>query len=249
MARIIPQNTDSLSNPPHAFLHRVITVDGNSAQSTIDVDGSNNTSIGTLDTNNTKFDSTGHQTMNGTGKPWRDEITDALSIKNTGTAGVVVDPAEGTLTFTHGAGLTDYAYCNMQLNHDKDLTSTIYPHIHFLAAEQSVVPNFMLQYRWQISGVTKVTSWTNYKCNTMLLPAPAALATNHNLAGNNTGIAVPDGSNISDIVQFRIIRDHNNDNSGHFFDGNDPYTATVHVLAFDAHFMINSLGSTDQYTK
>jgi len=201
-------------------------------------------------TNYSNFDTTGHQTMVGNARPWRDEITDALNIKNTGTAGVVIDPAEGTLTFTHGAGLTDYAYCNMQLNHDKDLTSTIYPHIHWFAAEQAVVPNFMLQYRWQTLGGAKVTSWTDYKCNTMLTTAPGAGATVHAICGNNTGIAVPGGTSISDIVQFRIIRDHSDDNTGSLFSNtDDPYTATVHMLAFDCHFQINSLGSTDELTK
>jgi len=38
-------------------------------------------------------------------------------------------------------------------------------------------------------------------------------------------------------------------NAGHFFDGDDPYTAMVHVLAFDVHLQISSLGSTEEYTK
>lgn len=249
MAISQPVSTDKQSSPDHSLAHRVFANDPSAPAKAVTVDASGNTKIGDNDTNYTQLDVTGHQTMAGTAKPWRDEITDALSIKNTGTAGVVADPAECTLTFTHNAGLTDFAYCNMQLNHDKDLTSTVYPHIHFLAAEGSTMPNFMLQYRWQTLGGTKVTSWTDYKCNTMSLPAPGAGATNHNIAGNTVGIAVPEGTSISDVIQFKIIRDHSNDNTGHFFSGNDPYTATVHVLAFDAHFMINSLGSTDEYTK
>jgi hypothetical protein len=200
-------------------------------------------------TNSTKFAKTGHQTMMGTGRPWRDELTDAINIKNTGTAGVNLDPAESTVTFSHTAGLTDFMYCNIQLNHDKDLTATIYPHIHFFAAEQAVMPNFMLKYRWQVLGGTKVTAWTDYKCNTMLLTAPGAGVTQHNIAGNTTGIAVPAGTSISDIVQFRIIRDHSDDNTGNIFGGDDLYTATVHVLAFDVHFALDSLGSTTELTK
>jgi hypothetical protein len=43
------------------------------------------------------------------------------------------------------------------------------------------------------------------------------------------------------------MRDH--DNASTLFTGQDPYTATVGVLAFDIHFMINALGSTDEYAK
>jgi hypothetical protein len=66
MARIIPQNTDSLSNPPHALLHRIITVDGDSVQSTIDVDGSSNTRIGTLADNHVKISPAGELSFEGT---------------------------------------------------------------------------------------------------------------------------------------------------------------------------------------
>jgi len=197
-------------------------------------------------TNYTQFDSTGHQTMVGTSRPWRDALTDAINIKSSGV-GVSVNSTESTVDFIHAAALTDFLYCNIQLNHDKDLTATIYPHIHWFAEEEAVVPNFLVRYRWQVQNGTKVTDWTNLKCNTMFTTAPAAGVTKHAICGNATGIAVPVGTSLSDIVQFKIIRDH--DNASTVFTGNDPYTATVSVLAFDCHFMINSLGSTDEYTK
>jgi len=62
---------------------------------------------------------------------------------------------------------SDYLYLNVQLNHDKDLSSSIYPHIHFLQTVAGV-PNFLLQYRWQIQGGVSITSWTSVVCN---LPA------------------------------------------------------------------------------
>lgn len=199
--------------------------------------------------NYTTFDSTGHQTMLGDARPWRDELVDAISIKNTGAAGIVEDAGEGTLSFAHAAEITDYMYCNIQLNHDRDLASKIYPHIHWFAAEEAVVPNFMVQYRWQVQNATKVTPWTDYKCNTMLTTAPGAGVTKHAICGSTVGISPPGGAALSDIIQFRIIRDHSDANTAHFFGGNDPYTAAASVLAFDVHFQINSLGSTDELTK
>lgn len=216
----------------------------NGKESFDDVDGK----LGSA-THYTNFDTTGHQTMAGDARPWRDELVDAISIKNTGAAGIVEDAGEGTLSFVHAAEITDYMYCNIQLNHDKDLTSRVYPHIHWWAAEQAVVPNFMLQYRWQKQSGAKVTAWTDYKCNTMMTTPPAPGATVHAICGNSTGIAVPSGSSLSDIIQFRIIRDHSDANTGHIFGGNDPYVGAAAVLAFDVHFMINSLGSTNEFSK
>lgn len=197
-------------------------------------------------TDYTNFSTTGHQTMVGDARPWRDESTDALNLKNTGTPGVSINPTESTLDFVHTAGLTDYAYFNIQLNHDKDLTANIYPHIHFFAGDTTDMPNFMFQYRWQKTDGTKVTAWTNYKCNTMLLPAPAVGTTNNNIASNTTGITPPTGSFLSDIIQFRLIRYH--DGTG-IFPGDDQYDGTVSVMSADVHFMIDSLGSTDEIIK
>src|ERR1035437_9178347 len=45
MTRILPQNTDTLNNPSHSFLHRVVSVDTSSPQSSIDVDASGNVTI------------------------------------------------------------------------------------------------------------------------------------------------------------------------------------------------------------
>jgi hypothetical protein len=198
-------------------------------------------------TDYTDFSTTGHQTMVGNARPWRDALTDAINIKNTATPGISIDSGEGVVAYTHTAALTDYMYLNIQLNHDRDLSANIYPHIHFFAAEGSTVPNFLVQYRWQTAGGTKVTAWSNHKCNTMVGTAPGAGVINHNIAGNTTGIAVPAGTGLSDIIQFRVIRDHSN-GSG-VFAGDDPYTGTVNVLAFDVHLIINSLGSNEEYVK
>jgi hypothetical protein len=198
-------------------------------------------------TDYTNFSTTGHQTMVGNARPWRDALTDAINIKNTATPGISISSTESTVAYIHTAALTDYMFLNIQLNHDRDLTANIYPHIHFFAAEGSTVPNFLIQYRWQTAGGTKITDWSNHKCNTMVGTPPGAGVTNHNIAGNTTGIAVPVGTGLSDIIQFRVIRDHSN-GSG-VFAGDDPYTATVNVLAFDVHFMVNSLGSNEEYVK
>lgn len=193
--------------------------------------------------NSTSISSTGHQIMHGDARTWRDELGDALNLKSTGT-GVAVNTSENVIEFTATAQVaTDYLFTNTQLNHDKDLASAIYPHIHFLQANNNA-PNFLLQYRWQVKGGAKVTSWSSILCNT--LSASYSSGTIHQVA-HSAPISVPVGTSLSDIVQFRICRDTDNDSG--LFAGADPYTGTVGVLSFDIHFMANSIGSTTEYIK
>lgn len=194
--------------------------------------------------NYTTWDSTsGHQTMTGDARPWRDELRDALSIRSTGT-GVSQNNTESTVDFTSTAvAANDYLFLNVQLNHDKDLTASIYTHIHFFQASNAV-PNFLLQYRWQVNGGSKVTSWTNLKCNTLAFAWGSG--TRNNIAYSSP-ITVPSGTTLSDIVQFRICRDTANVST--LFAGADPYSGSVGITAFDIHFMTNSLGSDTEYTK
>ena len=204
--------------------------------------GSNSLTVGSA-SNNTFLAVDGHQTMAGTARPWRDELGDALSLRSTGT-GVSQNNSENVVEFTNSAvASNDYLYLNVQLNHDKDLTASIYPHIHFFQANNNA-PNFILYYRWQINGGAKVTSWSPLKCNTLAFTYTSGTL---NQIAYSLPIAVPVGTSLSDILQFRIARDTANVST--LFSGADPYTGTVGIMAFDVHFMINSLGSTDEFSK
>jgi hypothetical protein len=191
----------------------------------------------------TGIDDAGHQRMYGDARPWRDELGDAINLRVQGT-GVSINHTEGVAEFTTASDLNDYLYKNLQLNHDRDITAVIYPHIHFTQG-YDVMPNFLLQYRWQVLGGTKVTAWTNLRCN---VPAIDWVTGNiHQVAHTPAGINPPEGSNLSDIVQFRILRD--NANASTVFTGADTYTGTVGILSFDVHLQINSIGSDLEYTK
>lgn len=215
-------------------------------------------------TNYTSWDSTGHQTMAGTARPWRDALTDALSLQQNG-AGISRNATESTVDFAHNATwnatftLADAMYLNVQLNHDRDHASLIYPHIHwFQAANYS--PNWLLEYRWQKNGggtagtLTKVTSWTELACNNLAFnwsTKTGGSGTLHQIS-YSAGISPPTGSDISDIIQFRIYRDTTGASTT-YTGVTCPYNTggnrTAAVMAFDCHFQINSLGSTDEYTK
>lgn len=203
-------------------------------------------------TNYTQFDSTGHQTMVGTAKPWRDELTPATRLHQSG-AGVALNAEEDTVDFAYNStynatyGLADILIGSAQLNHDKDLSSSINFHIHWWQAK-NYSPNFLLAYRWQVNGTAKTTGWTLAKCNTLAFSYTSGTILQISSAA---AISPPVGSSLSDIVQFRVFRDTGNAST--LFAGTCPYNtggnATASVLFIDPRFQINSLGSTDEYTK
>jgi len=183
---------------------------------------------------------------------WRDELGDILTIQRNG-AGITLNIAEATVDFDYNAAynatpaLADMLYKNVQLNHDRNVVSNLYPHIHWLQAK-NYSPNFLFQYRWQINGGAKVTAWTFLKCNNLVWVYAAG--TIHQIS-YSLPIAPPVGSTLSDIVQFRIYRDTSNA-SGQFT-GNCPYNtggnASCPVMSFDVHINLDQIGSTEEYIK
>ena len=263
-----PVSGDKQINPDHSLSHRVFANDNESPVKSIVADAIGNIGVGTEtpdsklqvvgatkfggDADYSSFDETGHGTMGGDARPWRDQLSDAVSLQQSGS-GISRNLTEGEVEFSSAStynsnfSLADSMVANIQLNHDKDLTSAIYPHIHFVQ-KKNYVPNFLLEYRWQTLGSSQVTAWTKIKCN---IPAFTYISGSLNQIAHTSGISVPVGSDISDVVQFRIFRD--NTNSSGEFTGIDPYNtggnATVGITAFDVHFQIDSYGSTNQYTK
>lgn len=194
-------------------------------------------------TNYVQFDATGHTTWAGTGRPWRDELGELLGKKRKGSR-ISEDLDEGTVLFADACQIADdWVITNVQLNHDKDLTASLYPHLHWFQASTNV-PNWRLEYRWQVNGGTKVTAWSSSTWSSQAFTYTSG--TLHQIAVF-PAIAPPVGSTLSDIVQFRIERDTDNDSTQ--FAGADPLSGNASGLMFDCHFMINSPGSTDEYTK
>ena len=186
-------------------------------------------------------------------RAFKDELGDVLSIKLQG-AGITLDAIEATVNFDYNSAfnanpaLADYLYKNVQLNHDRNLAAVILPHLHWFQ-EKDYSPNFLFEYRWQINGGLKVTAWTKLKSNTLAFPY--TVGTSLHQISYSAGIAVPVGTDLSDIVQFRVYRDTSNI-SGEFT-GNCPYNtggnASAKLMAFDVHFELDSIGSTEEYVK
>jgi hypothetical protein len=127
--------------------------------------------------------------------------------------------------------------------HSWKLGSVVHPHIHYRQTA-AAIPNFLLQYRWQVNGQAETTAWTNYICNVAAYPYTSG---NINQIVHDGGITPPIGATISDIVEFRVLRD--NGNTSGLFAGADALSATVRVKFFDVHYEIDTLGSNTEYVK
>jgi hypothetical protein len=205
-------------------------------------------------TNGTQFNVNGFQSMAGGARPWRDETMDVLSLQMTGTR-VTNNMVEAVADFASNAvyhatfASADALYCNVQFNHERDLTNNVYPHVHWWQAKSNA-PNFLIEHRWQKTGGAKTTAWTKLACTNQLFTYAAGTVTNQ-VAYAPAGITPPTGSAVSDILQLRLYRD--TANASAVFAGADPYNSgsatNVSVLSFDVHIRINSLGSSSEYSK
>lgn len=192
--------------------------------------------------NYTDINNEGHIIMHGDARTWKDQLGDVLTLKQQGV-GVSTNDTESTVDFATSANLSDYLFSNVQINHDWDIGTLIKPHIH-LFQTQNAMPNLLIQYRWQSTSNGKITAWTNYKCNTQAVPYTSGTISQ---IATGVGITPPAYVGLSDIIQFRVLRD--NANTSGVFSGADPYTGVASLLSFDVHIQINTFGSNTEFVK
>lgn len=237
----ITGTVDGITNPTlKQYMTMHIAWDGTSW---IIVNGSNTTAKFGDSINISLFERDGTLVFENDARTYRDELGDVSRLRVVGV-GINQNDTESTMDFLTSANLSDYLWANVQLNHDRDLSTNIYPHIHWFQVENNV-PNFLLEYRWQINGGSKTTSWTRIKCNTAVHTYSSG--TIHQICKTTSGISVPVGTTLSDILQVRILRD--NGNTSTLFTGADPYSTTAPVMSFDVHIVTNTIGSRTEYSK
>jgi hypothetical protein len=193
--------------------------------------------------NYSEFEADGTLEFNGDATVFRDELIDASRIVTTGS-NITLDSAE--ITIDLGVSCTpvnDWAYYNIQFNHDRKNGVNIYPHVHWFQTGNNV-PNFLIQYRWQKNGSPKETSWTNYKMGTNLFTYTSGTL---NQITYGAGITPPSGDDVSDILQVKFTRDTNNDTG--IFSGTDSYSSVVKVMYVDVHIEMDTVGSRSEYAK
>ena len=116
-------------------------------------------------------------------------------------------------------------------------------HIHWIpfATENNTDLIWGLEYTWksigQVFGNTSITT-----SSTTLYPNDANITVNKHYISEFTDI-VPDTTNngLSTILIGRVFRNSSN--------ASDTYTNKAGLLYIDAHYQLNSLGSTDEYSK
>lgn len=193
--------------------------------------------------NYSEFESDGSYVANGNATTYDDLLGDITQVKTLGT-GVSLNTTESTLDYTTVATLNDYVIVNYQMSHKWKAGSTIHPHIHWQQTGAGI-PNWLIQYRWQRNGQAKTTAWTNFKCNN----ANAFTYTSGTLnqISYDSGITPPSGYSLSDIIQFRVIRDTGN--ASGVFAGIDIYSGIASITGVDIHYEQDTLGSRLEYSK
>lgn len=201
--------------------------------------------IGNVESGNySEFTSDGAYIAKGNATCFRDELHDLIkSASNNPGSSLVYDFVESTLVFKTSAVITDYAVMNVQINHDWKLGTQIEPHIHWFQTENNT-PNWLIQYRWQANSEQKTNTWINvkYSQNTFAYTSGTL-----NQITAFTPIIPPANSNLSDIIQFRIMRDTTNVSG--LFTGADTYSTNAAGTSFDIHIEIDMLGSNSRYAK
>jgi hypothetical protein len=190
------------------------------------------------------FDADGTLRLFGNATTYKDELYALVGQRLESPASdLALNLAEASVTFENGARITDYVTMDIQLNHDWAVGTPVYPHLHWWQAS-ATLPNWLIQYRWQVNGGTKTTAWTS--------AARASEAFTYSSGTLNQitkfpTITPPSGSGLSDILQVRIIRDKIN-TSG-LFGGSDGLAANVDAVSFDIHKKIDGFGSNEEYVK
>jgi hypothetical protein len=204
-------------------------------------------------TNYTKFDDTGHQTMEGTAQPW-DDLRVEPTVRAAAEAGVPAfekyfDDSAGTskgvwlYSFTDEsvAGNEKEIFFTAQLPHSWN-SGQIKIHVHFTPAATVNSSDIIwgLEYCWKEPGATFgdtviVTS------STTLVPDDANITAGKHYIATFSGIT-PDSTqdDLSSILICRLFR--NSSAAG------DTYTNKVGLLYVDIHYQMARLGSNDEYT-
>jgi hypothetical protein len=188
--------------------------------------------------------------MEGTAKPWTDVRIEPIA-RTTGA-----NAPSFSQVYTNGSGSRGvylYKFDNAAGGSEKEIFFTlqmphewdggeIHMHVHWVAlnTETSKAVRWGLEYTWAEPGASFG--------NTTILYKSALEGGSADVTANKHSItawaAIPPSStqdDLSTILIGRVFRDSNH--------ADDTYTSDAYLLYIDAHFQLNSLGSTDEYTK
>jgi hypothetical protein len=175
---------------------------------------------------------------------FRDEFGPLIGARlESPSSDIVTNAAEGSITFKSSCTLSDYISMPVQINHDAKTGADVYPHIHWWQVSANI-PNWLIQYRWQVNGSAKGTSWTNVKYTSNAFTYTSGTLNQLTAFG---GLTPPAGAGVSLILQLRLLRDTTNAST--LFAGADPQSGSVDALFYDVHIEVDTIGSREQYSK
>lgn len=138
---------------------------------------------------------------------------------------------------------------NLQLPHNRMDSSLLYPHLHWAKGDsQTGIVVWKMEYQ-----VLKLFSTASATTTVETTTFGTSLDSNYDLVLADPGVAVPRehvlsqfapldiGVDLSTVILARIYRD--------ISDARDTYPGTAHLLAWDAHYIIDQLGSCEQFRK
>lgn len=202
----------------------------------------------------TQFDATGHQTMSGAAKPWDDvrvEPVERLTGANTPTFEKWLDDQAGTSRGVYLYSFDDAAvalekelHFTMQMPHSWD-GGPIHFHVHWVAshADTAARPYWGLEYAWQEIGAVFGDTTTVY--SSVQVPDEADIVQFKHYKSEFAPLTPGSTSDgLSTILVGRLFRNSSSANDTYDVAGNK-----CGLLYIDGHFQLNSLGSTDEYSK
>jgi hypothetical protein len=211
--------------------------------------------------NNCSIDTTGHIVLSGSAKPW-DDIRVEPTIKTSGTndpsyekwfddAGLAIVSAGGTSRGLYLYSFTDVAassekeiFFTLQMPHTWD-SGPIHIHVHWVGShtQASSNPRWGLEYNWKSPYQTYAGTLTIYAA-TKEDGDVNTTAGKHNITefAPLTPDVTQDG--LSSLLVCRLFRNSSNVADTYTVAGNK-----CGLLYIDAHFQLNTMGSTDEYIK
>lgn len=146
------------------------------------------------------------------------------------------------LNWFKASGL-DEMYFVVQLPHDWDEGTNIFPHVHWVPSATGAagpsVPRWGLQYSWLNLGETHSSYTTIYGTTTTI--SEVLVANRQYITPLGTGGMDATGKLISSMIICRLFRDGN--------DAADNYAGLAGTLEIDFHYQRNSMGSRLEYEK
>lgn len=185
------------------------------------------------------IDTDGTISFEGEASTWDDLRAPLFGQKLSVTKGSVdYNYIEGTITFESGGSISkeeDVVLMNFQVPHAAKANSLFKFHIHWIQ-DSLTEREFTIQYRVQSNGAMRSTTW-----NTLTIPTSVA----NNVFTYTTGTINQitrlfdldlTGAGISAIIQIRIAR-------------TDSEAGNIDGQFLDAHYQIDSVGSSNEYVK